>query len=199
LKAELVQRARVYISPDNYAPEVVGKWLSELKSEPEIERRVRSNVRSAEGYGHFSAVQSVPMLALVPFQELYRAEEREEWRDWPQRWEEQGGKFYEGASDYADGRMVAPTNSTIWDDLANPENYQDGTGDPYAPLAFGSGMRLRAVSHKDALALGLHPKPQTPKVRGFNASIEFAADVDDDIAKVLNHSLTEWNHTTETA
>ena len=170
----------------------VATALQDLTKDAHIKAHVEVQGQLAKGYGLFSVHQKDALLRSVPFQEFYRAEHRVEWRDWPVRWNEQGGTFYAGVSDYPEGRMIAEVNSNIWQDLAN---YADGTGQPYPPFAFNSGMSVKPVSVADAKKLGLygrHNKPQKAKKLDFNAGIQFSADFDDDLKSVLLDSLADW-------
>lgn len=168
--------------------------LENLSQNQTVQRHVEANQDLAKGYGLFSAQQTEEYLNAVPFQEFYRAENRHEWREWPDRWSEQGGRFFPGVSDYPEGRMIAETNSNIWKDLSDPDKYSDATGSPYPPFAWNSGMSVRGLSLAEAKRLGLHGehhKPSPKKLR-FNASIQFSADLDDDIKSALLDSMQDW-------
>jgi hypothetical protein len=177
------------------------KRLENLSDSVHVHNIVQNETDLARGYGTFSVHQSVAYLRAHPFQELYRAENRVEWRDWPARWRDQGGSFYEGAGDYPAGRMIAPTGSKIWEDIANSENYKDGTGSPFPPFAWNSGMDVRQVSADDLRKLGLSVDAEgnevrrsvpKPKKLDFNVGITFSADFDDDIKSALLESLAGW-------
>lgn len=167
--------------------------LSDLSGNEHVISHTSANVEQSKGYGEFSAKQTSKWLTAHSYQELYRLEEREEWRDWPQRWDEQGGEFNpHGPSDYDAGRMIALSNSSIWSDLANPENYSDGTGNEYSPLAFNSGMALRSIPNGDLAKLGLKPVSQTAKRVGFNASVGFQVTIDGDLRDALLGAMSGW-------
>ena len=165
-----------------------------LSQNQHVQRHVEANQDLAKGYGLFSVQQTDDYLNAVPFQEFYRAENRHEWREWPDRWSEQGGRFFEGVSDYPEGRMIAETNSRIWKDLADPSVYPDATGSPYPPFAWNSGMSVRGLSLEEAKRLGLHGEhhKSTPTKLRFNASIQFSAEFDPDIQSALLDSMQDW-------
>jgi hypothetical protein len=80
-------------------------------------------------------------LNAAPAQELYRAFDRKNPRDWARRWTEVGGQLY-------DSRMIALKNDRIWLALSD-------FGFPFPPFALGSGMRVRSVDRRTAMNLGL--------------------------------------------
>ena len=203
LKGQIVQDLRnQLVEMDGEAPEQaqalsasVAKELDDLSHNKRLQNHVRVQAELAKGYGMFSAQQSEAYLRAIPFQEFYRAEHRVEWRDWPERWAKFGGRFFEGPADYAEGRMIAETNSKIWEDLCNTDHYSDATGSPYPPFAFNSGMSVKPVTVAEAKRLGLHGAhrvPQKPKKLSFNAGIQFSADFDDDVKSALLDSMQDW-------
>lgn len=166
--------------------------LDDLKEAAPVKQAVEVNAQLAKGYGKFTVQQTPAHLAAFPFQELYRQENRHEWRPWPARWTEQGGTFVDAIpSDYAEGKMVAPVNSNIWQDLAD---YPDGTGNPYAPLAFSSGMGLLPVSQEDAAKWGLigkHRVEVEPRKVDFNEKLTFPATFAPEVAAELEESFAK--------
>lgn len=113
LEAKLAE-AEASDSPDERAviiEEALGEMGGLKKSEPDAESGAAeaeeepmlpsSTIRSLEGtgeivrgFGYFKAATTERALAEYPAQELYRAEDRKIWRDWPARWEAQNGSFY---------------------------------------------------------------------------------------------------------
>lgn len=171
------------------------KPLTDLSTNKHVKAHVETQEQLAQGYGLFSAQQTKEYLARVPFQEFYRAEHRVEWRDWPSRWTEQGGRFYPGPSDYPAGRMIAEVQSGIWEDLSDPAKYDDATGSPYPPFAYNSGMSVKPVTMAEAAKLGLlgkHRIPPKPKKLQFNAGITFSVDLHPDIQSALLDSMQDW-------
>lgn len=78
----------------------------------------------------------------APAQELVRVSARVEPRDWPERWRAAGGAFT------AEGRMIALKDDRIWRDISR-------FGLPWPPFDFQSGMGVRDVRRREAVALGL--------------------------------------------
>ena len=128
-----------------------------------------TQTRMAEGYGNWIEGQHPSVLDQWPAQEFYRAEDRKEPRDWPARWEEAGGEFYPGESDYAEGRMIALKDDPIWVEIS-------AFGLPYAPFDYNSGMDLRDVDHDEAVSLGIIDDDYlpTPQDMPFNSGVEAA-------------------------
>lgn len=203
IKGQLVQDLRdalIELEGEGFegAKDVVKKEsqaIEELSENKHVTAHVEAQSQLAKGYGTFSVQQTDSYLRSVPFQEFYRAEHRSEWRNWPDRWSGFGGRFYAGPSDYPEGRMIAETNSKIWDDLSDPDKYSDATGSPYPPFAYNSGMGVKPVTLAEAKKLGLlgaHHKPAKPRKLDFNAGIAFSADFDDDLKSALMDSLHDW-------
>lgn len=123
-----------------------------LQKDSRLKLVLSTNVDLARGYGQWKQGQSKFVLKEFPAQELYRAERRKEPRDWPKIWAAAGGKFYPGASDYAQGRMIALKNDPIWVHIS-------AFGLPYAPFDFNSGMALKDVDVTESKKLGVSPAP----------------------------------------
>lgn len=153
-----------------------------------VEYRMRlileTNVDLARGYGGWLQTQNVDVLDEYPAWEFYRSEERKEIRDWPARWEEAGGEFYPGASDYPEGRMIALKNDPIWAELSE-------FGTPYAPFDFNSGMDLQDVDRAECESLGLIEPKETvqPESLDFNDGIESTPAAEGGILNSLNSYL----------
>lgn len=135
-----------------------------LAADAKLNLILDTQTRMAEGFGSWLEGQHPSVLDMWPAQELYRAEDRKEPRDWPARWEAAGGEFYPGTSDYVEGRMIALKDDPIWTEIS-------AFGLPYAPFDYNSGMDLKDVDHDEAVELGIieddyEPKPQD---RSFNA------------------------------
>jgi hypothetical protein len=172
--------------------------LADLSGNYHVQNAVEASTSQAEGYGKFSSQQTEDYLRRVQFQELYRAENRAEWREWPKRWDEQGGSFYPGASDYKQGRMIAEVQSRIWDSISDPAIYPDGTGNPYAPFAYGSGMDVKPVPANQLVELGLRATKQTPRKLSFNANVSFESNLEPELKHVLLHSMKDWQESEAT-
>ena len=132
---------------------------------------VTTQADMARGYARFRAGNTKLAVNMWPAYEFYRAEERIEPREWPARWADAGGEFFDGDSDYPEGRMVALKTDPIWTTIS-------AFGQPYAPFDFNSGMDLREVSRSEAENLGLlteddelDPAPDPD----FNEGVEVAS------------------------
>lgn len=132
------------------------------------------HTQMARGYAQHLIKQNLSYLEKFPVEEFYRAEDRVEWRDWPTRWTEAGGKFYEGAGDYPEGRMIAPVNGQIWYDIS-------AFGTPFAPFDYNSGMDTKPVSREEAIRIGAWSVDtwkgdiSEPKEIGFNDTLKFSS------------------------
>ena len=137
--------------------------MDKLAKEPRLNLILDTQTRFAQSFGSWLEGQQPSVLDMWPAQELYRAEERKEPRDWPSRWAAAGGQFFPGPSDYPEGRMIALKDDPIWEDISE-------FGLPYAPFDYNSGMDLRDVDHDEAVELGLIDDDYipTPQHRGFN-------------------------------
>lgn len=104
--------------------------------------------RAAQGYARWKRDQNPGLRVAFPAQELVRRQQRKEPRDWLRRWVEAGGKLF-------NGRMIAMKADPVWTEISR-------FGTPWPPFDFGSGMGLRDVSRREALALGLIDADQPP-------------------------------------
>lgn len=152
LKQEL---ARMGWTPE--AEGVTPGSLQDLTSNGRLNLILDTNTDLARGYGNWAADQDEDLLATWPAQELIRLEDREEERDWAARWIDAGGQIF-------DGRLIAPKNDPIWTAIS-------AFGLPYPPFDFNSGMGVRDVGYREAVALGVITRGQTPQpqTRDFNA------------------------------
>lgn len=130
------------------APEGKEGTISDLSSDARVRLIVETQVAMAHGYGRWKQGQTKSILEMWPAQEFYRAEERVEPRNWPERWAAAGGNFYAGHSDYPQGRMIALVNDPIWKKVS-------AFGLPYAPFDFNSGMGTRPITADEAEKLGI--------------------------------------------
>ncbi len=146
-----------YLRSTGYAPEP-GQYgtLQDLSSDARINLQLRTNVETAQGYGQFAQGQQDDILQAFPCQELFRAEDRKEKRNWPQRWTLAAQIAQDPKALYAltvHGRMIARKDSRIWQELGNLED--DSLGNPYPPFAFQSGMWVRDIGRREAVQLNL--------------------------------------------
>ena len=123
-----------------------------------------TNRAQALGYARFKRSSSGGALLAFPAQELIRVRNSKEQRDWQARWIAAGGTL-------TNGRMVALKTDPIWIALSR-------FGTPYPPFDFNSGMGVKDISRREAIALGVMAadwQPDGDPVEDFNAQVE--ADV----------------------
>jgi hypothetical protein len=100
---------------------------------------------NAQEFAKWKMDQDPDVLNAFPAQEFIRVSPRLHPRlDWEERWIEAGGRA---------GRMVALKTSTVWIKLSR-------FGRPWPPFDYGSGMGLRDISRREAIALGLMKKDE---------------------------------------
>jgi hypothetical protein len=132
--------------------------IKDLSSDRRLDLLIKTNTEIAQGFGNWRQGQDAAILDAWPAQELFRAEEREEKRDWLTRWRQAGestGPINSGWTITPEGRMVALKNHPIWDALGSVEFFDDGLGNPYPPFAFNSGMDVQDIDRDEAMGLGL--------------------------------------------
>ncbi len=143
-----------------------GNVLTNPAAEKRLKLVIDVNRAQAQGYARFKRSSSGGALLAFPAQELVRVRNSREPRDWRARWSAAGGKLY-------GGRMIALKDSGVWAAISR-------FGNPYPPFDFNSGMGVKDVSRREALALGVIAQdwqPETDPVEDFNARAE--ADVAD--------------------
>lgn len=159
--------------------------LADLLDVPHDDARlnliIETNLQTAQGYGQFAQANDPDVVVAFPAWELVRLEDRNEPRDWPQRWREAaraaGDNDAYAALD-SSGRMAALKESGIWDQLGSL--WGDSLGNPYPPFAYRSGMTVVDVGYSDTVALGLLDRGETVAPRGvppLNADLELHADL----------------------
>ena len=150
--------------------------LTDLRSDSRLNLILDTNLQQAQGYGHWAQGQDPAVLDQWPAQELVRIRDSEQPRDWPARWAEAGGTFY-------DGRMIALKNDPIWTKISR-------FGTPYPPFDFNSGMDVQDVDRDTAIAAGLIDRDTeiAPQSRDFNTDLEATPEVNND---ALRNALAE--------
>lgn len=125
-------------------PDIQG-GMQDITSIPRLGMIHDIQTSRAEGFARWKADQDEGALQAYPAWEFTRVEGRtKERQDWPERWREAGGEFY-------DGRMIAVKDSAVWEKLSI-------FGTPWPPFDFGSGMGLEEVAWDDAVRLGVLPE-----------------------------------------
>lgn len=138
--------------------------LTNPAAEARIKLVIDTNRAQAQGYARFKRSSTGGAMLAFPAQELIRVRNSKERRDWQARWTATGGKL-------ANGRMIALKTDPIWTALSR-------FGTPYPPFDFNSGMGVKDISRREALALGVMSEdwqPDRDPVEDFNANVE--ADV----------------------
>lgn len=138
--------------------------LTNPAAESRIKLVIDTNRAQAQGYARFKRSSSGGALLAFPAQELIRVRNSKEQRDWQARWIAAGGTL-------TGGRMIALKTDPVWVALSR-------FGTPYPPFDFNSGMGVKDISRREAVALGVMPpdwKPESDPVEDFNAAVE--ADV----------------------
>lgn len=164
-----------------YDPGAKAGGIQDLSSDGRINLQIRMNVESAQGYGQWLQGQAEGAIDAFPAQELFRAEDREEPRNWPTRWMQAGGQIFPG------GRMIALKNDPIWTAISAFEN-------PFPPFDYNSGMWVRDVSREEAIALGLLGENETiePIVADYNDGLEASVkNVDPELLRTLQQNFGE--------
>lgn len=161
-----------------YNPGERAGTLQDLGSDARINLQLKMNVESAQGFGSYLQGQAEGAIDAFPAQELFRAEDREEPRNWPTRWMQAGGQSF-------NGRMIALKTDDIWERIS-------AFGTPWPPFDFNSGMWVRDIDREEAIALGLLGENETiqPSVAEFNDTLEASVkNLDPDIQRYLKESL----------
>jgi len=133
--------------------------------------------RSAQGYAKWKRDQGRGIRVAFPAQELVRRIiPKGQARPWSEIWEENRGQLY-------DGRMIALKGDEIWTKISR-------FGTPWPPFDYGSGMGLRDVSRREAIALGVieqdFTSPEIPEEQGFNDGYEAdISDMGDDLVETI--------------
>lgn len=153
------------------APEGQEGTLLDLTGDRRLNLILDVQTDMARGYGQFKQSQAPEVLDQWPAQELIRAREAREPRDWPTRWAAAGGTFY-------GERMIALKDDPIWLRISR-------FGLPYPPFDFGSGMDLLDVERETAEAAGLLTAGDQvrPQDRDFNLDLQAKPQVRDDALK----------------
>jgi hypothetical protein len=141
-------------------------------------------VAAAMALGFGALIQAGDDVDDYPCQRFVRLEDRKEWRDWPSRYEDAGGQFYDEPSTYPEGLMADRIDADLWYDL-------NMFGVNYCPMDYKSGMGFEPMSREDAVQLGVIDADEiveAPDDR-FNDNVVFSGDLDKPIRDVLMSAL----------
>jgi len=161
-KPQAMQELRDALRSLGYHPGTAGiepRSIQDFSSDRRLKLIVDTNVSLAQGYGHHTAGQEPVVLDAFPCQELVREVQSRLQRPWPTIWERAGGRIYQG-------RMIALKNDPVWVNISR-------FGLPYPPFDFNSGMGVRDITRREALALGVDglDQPQTPEPMSLDADL----------------------------
>jgi hypothetical protein len=152
IRAEL-QRAGYAADPDKRGT------IEDLASEQRLNLVVKTQTEMAQAWAYDRAGQDPEILDAFPAYELFRAESRDQERDWLERFrlagEASGSPINDGWTITPEGRMAALKNHPIWGHLGSSELFPDGLDNDFEPFAFNSGMARRDVDRAEAMELGL--------------------------------------------
>ena len=132
--------------------------IKDLTSDKRINLVIETNRDVMQNLGWYIQGNDPAALDAFPAQELIRIEDREQKRDWRNRFLVAAGNA--GDTDAVrvleeTGRLIARKDSPIWEQLGSTDNFDDALGNPFPPFAWGSGMDVRDISYSEALELGL--------------------------------------------
>ncbi len=161
-------------APDASIPGAESGTLQDLRSDARTRLVLQTNFRQATNYMKQQAGNEPDALEQFPAWELIRVYPRQVPRgerigpkgalvevpgdDWESRF--QAAAETAGDDDAArvfdeTGRMIARKDSPIWEELGNPDNFDDAIGTSYPPFAFNSGMGWRDVDRAECVSVGL--------------------------------------------
>ena len=165
--------------------------LKDLSSDQRVNLIIDMQTKMSNGYARWRAHQDPDIMEAAPADEMFRAVDTKEHRDWMERWNDARDVLGEDTSateadDPEDGPFIALKNDPIWEEISVV------TGDPWPPFDYNSGMSVRHADTDEAEALGVldHEAPK-PQQRDFNDSVEVNApdDMDPDTLDALMDSL----------
>lgn len=145
--------------------------IKDLRTDQRLDLILKTNTDMANGYGQWVQGQDPRVINAWPAQELVRRIDRVEKRNWYERWRAAGGTIYRGkppgqplVQGVSEGRCIALKDDPIWEAISV-------FGQPYPPFDFNSGIRLRDVSRREAIELGVIDERTrvTPQTRPFEA------------------------------
>lgn len=180
-------------APDKNIPPAEPGTLQDLGSSTRIKLVLTTNFRQAVNFQKKKAGNEPDALEQYPAWELIRIYDREIPRgerrgpkgsivdvpgdDWPSRF--QSAAEVAGDEDAlrvftATGRMIARKDSPIWEELGNPDNFDDAIGTDYPPFAFNSGYGWIEVSRDECVQVGLIDEGDqiAPSDEAFGAELE---------------------------
>ena len=100
--------------------------------------------------------------------------------DWPSRWVECGGVFYEG-------RMIARKDDPIWQEIGSRTRFNDALDANYPPFAYNSGYGWTEPGREECIELGVidHDTVIEGSASSMNEGLKAAAKFETEFLKVL--------------
>lgn len=161
-------RLKQLIARSAYQPEPGREGtISDLRTDQRLNLIIETQVKMAQGAGQWQKANSEGARLAFPAQELVRLYQRRVPRGyeevkgrvvernpnyWRDRWTAAGGQLY-------DGRMIALKGDAVWEKISR-------FGTPWPPFDFNSGMDVKNVGRREAVALGLiEPNERVPDPR----------------------------------
>lgn len=142
--------------------------IADIGSESRANLIYQTQISQAYGYAQWQGGQDASALEAAPAQELIRLEERNQKRNWHERWRAAGGTVFPGVGiDGKEGRLVALKTDAVWSRLSR-------FGAPWPPFEFNSGTWVQDVFWDEAVQLGLltdESPPPEPVIEDFNADL----------------------------
>jgi hypothetical protein len=164
-RSSFIGDMRKMLADMGYAPEPEKSGgLQDLSSRGRLGLIFGMNVASAQGFADWKTGQDADLLDAFPAQELVRVEGRMEPRDWQARWQDAGGRLF-------DGRMIALKTDGIWTRISR-------FGRPWPPFDFNSGMGLDDIDRSEAEDLGVLARNAEvkPVEKDFMAGMQASVD-----------------------
>lgn len=147
--------------------------IADIGSESRANLIYQTQISQAYGYAQWQGGQDASALEAAPAQELIRLEERNQKRNWHERWRAAGGTVFPGVGiDGTEGRLVALKTDPVWSRLSR-------FGSPWPPFDFNSGTWVQDVFWDEAVQLGLltdESPPPEPVIEDFNADLVASAN-----------------------
>lgn len=149
----------------------------EMLDDARLDLILRTQTEMAQGYGQAVQGNDPDVIDAFPCTELFRLEDRQEPRDWEQRWRAAADEVGDESALRVlkeTGHMIARKDSEIWQAIGDGAGgFTDTLSNPYPPFAFSSGMWTRDISRSEALQMGIDVEGVKPAaLPDFNESLQ---------------------------
>ena len=181
---------REALDATDYMPEAGTEGtIRDLRSDQRLNLIVRTQEQMATGYGQRLQSLDADTIDQWPAWELVRVEDRNEKREWVQRWRAAGGQVFPGNSTglplspgFSEGRLIALKTDPIWAAISR-------FGNPHPPFDFNSGVGVEDVDRETTDELGLTMPGQT-----ISATAPTADDWDSETAAQAGDLAPEFRN-----